>query len=590
MQKQLSSSLNVPEEECAFGAFRLESDGTLLHGEDVIHLPPKELAALRLLVAHAGQIVPPLQLKQALWGELNANEETLPKCISSLRARLEPDVMIQTIYKRGYRFTAEVRSPSCSVAAPLLRLAILPFATGFTVPEHLGFAIAEDTIARLSNARRPQLSILPRDSAFSLAEHGRTALEVGRALQADLVLSGTLSALAGHFRLRAEMVSVPDGEQVWVEDFLVSQDRITSLESELAERLDFRLNQGGLTIAAAACKPEPQSSPLEQEAHESYLRGHHEWQTLQRHRMQDGLQHLLRATELDPDLIPAKVDLAHLSITQAFYGFMSPAVSADYVRRTAESIPDPALCAPVILPALGWIEFHMDHNLPAALQAFAQSAHLPHDPWITRVRSMFALSRHRFDEAIELLRAAIRIDPYALWLQARLAWALHLSGQAAASVDCIRKAIALFPGHAGPALYGAVILAYNGEAAEAITLAEGLAHQTPYFDPATAVHAYALACGGRKEEARFLMERLQWLSRERFVLSSFTPAVYVALGDLDAALAELGAGADAHCPWFFQMLADPRLKPLGGHPEFEQMRAILTEMEEGAVRELQLQD
>ena len=589
MQKPLSPSLNLAEEGCAFGVFRLESDGTLLRGEEEIHLPPKELAALRLLVANAGQIVPPLQLKQALWGEPHVNPDILPKCLSSLRARLEPAVCIQTIYKRGYRFSAEVRRAGRTAEAPLPRLAVLPFVAGFTVPEHLGFALAEDTITRLSNARRPWLSILARDSVFSLAERGWTALEVGKALQADLVLSGTLNALAGHFRLRAEMVSVSDGMQLWVEDFLVSQDRITQLESELAERLDFRLNQGGLTIAAVASEPEQENNPQQREACESYLRGHHEWQSLQRHQMQDGLQHLLRATELDPDLIPAKIDLAHLCVTQAFYGFMSPAVSADHVRRTAQSIPDLALRAAGLLPALGWVEFHVDRNLPAALNAFAQSAHLPHDPWITRVRSMFALSRHRFDEAIEMLRAAIRIDPYSLWLQARLAWALHLAGEAAGSVDCVRKAVALFPGHAGAALYGTMILAYNGEAAEAAALAEGLAHQTPYFDLATAVHAYALACNGRKDEALLLVERLQWLSRERFVLRSFTPAVYVALGDLDAAIAELGAGAEARCPWFFQMLADPRLNPLVGRPEFEQMRAILTEMEEGAAREVQLQ-
>jgi tetratricopeptide (TPR) repeat protein len=266
---------------------------------------------------------------------------------------------------------------------------------------------------------------------------------------------------------------------------------------------------------------------------------------------------------------------------------MSPAVTADYVRSTAASIPGLGLQATAILPALGWVEFHVDHNLPAALNAFSKSADLPHDPWITRVRSMFSLSRHRFDEAIEMLRAAIQIDPYSMWLHARLAWALHLAGEAAASVDCIRKAIALFPGHAGAALYGAIILAYNREAGEATSLAEGLAYQTPYFDLATAVHAYTLACASRKDEARLLVERLQWLSRERFVLGSFTPAVYVALGDLDAALAELSAGAEARCPWFFQMLADPRLNPLRGHPEFARMRAILTSMEEETAHSLQ---
>ena len=89
------------------------------------------------------------------------------------------------------------------------------------------------------------------------------------------------------------------------------------------------------------------------------------------------------------------------------------------------------------------------------------------------------------------------------------------------------------------------------------------------------VHAYALACAGRKDEARAILERLQWLSRERFLLNSFNPAVHVALGDLDAAIEELRTANETRCPWFFQMLADPRLKPLHGHPEFEQMRAIL---------------
>jgi hypothetical protein len=97
-----------------------------------------------------------------------------------------------------------------------------------------------------------------------------------------------------------------------------------------------------------------------------------------------------------------------------------------------------------------------------------------------------------------------------------------------------------------------------------------------------ALHAYALASANRKEEARAILERLQWLSRERFVSTSFNPAVYVALGDHQTALKELQTAGQARCPWFFQMLADPRLKPLHAHAEFKEMRAILTRMESAA--------
>jgi DNA-binding winged helix-turn-helix (wHTH) protein/tetratricopeptide (TPR) repeat protein len=591
---------------CSFAGLRLDADGTLRRGEAVVHLPPKELAALRLLMAHAGQVVSPAQLKHELWSDVHVTADSVLKCMSSLRARLEPDVCIQTIYKRGYRFSAEIERASAAPAGRLPRLAIMPFATRYSVPEHLGPAIAEEIIASLTGAPQPAVAMLARDSVFNLTQRGLTAQEIGRELKADLVLTGTLQAFFSHYRLRAEMIRVEDGVQIWVEDFQAAQGRTGGLEQELMHRLAYRLSTGvpgdrslslpeqnktGLDISASAVSEAGDKHESRQtEAYELFLRGHHEWQTLHRHRMQDGLQSLLRAIELDPSLISAKVDLADLCVAAAFNGFMSPSVSAELVHRAAESIPGISHQAEALLPALGWINFHFDRNLPAALLAFSSSAHLPHDPWITRARAAFAISRHRFAEAIALLRAAIQLDPCSPWLQSRLAWALHLDGQATESAGVIQNALRLFPEHEFTNLYGALILAWNGEPARATQLARDLAQRLPFFDLASAVHAYALACAGRRDEARAILERLQWLSRERFLLSSFTPAVHVALGDMDAALTELRVAEEARCPWFFQMLADPRLKPLHGYPEFERMQAILPAMEAEAEEHLPLED
>ena len=590
----------------SFAGFHLEADGTLLRGKTPVHLPPKELAALRLLLAHAGRIVTPLELRQALWGDVHVTADSVPKCVSSLRARLEPHECIQTIYKRGYRFTAEVRSegPGPDGSGPerkRRRLAILPFATRFGVPEYVGAEIAEETMARLSSAQPALVSVLAQDSVFTLAGRGMTALEIGEALGGDLVLAGTVSSLPMHYRVRAEMISVEDGTQVWVEDLLVERGRTAGLESELVRRVNFRLGStdagerltenasqagaaSGLSIAAVA-EDGPDSGHDQRSAYEIYHRAHHEWQTMQRHRMQDGLQHLLRATELDPSLTGARVDLVNLCVTQSFYGFMSPTVAADMVRRAAEASPDITARIPAILPALGWVRYHVDRDLPGALWAFERAAHLPHEPWITRARSMFLLSRHRFGEAAELLRGAIQQDPYSPWLQARLGWTLHLAGEQEESVEQIERALRLFPDHEGARLYGTVILAYNGQAERAAELSHALTEQVPYFDLATAVHAYALACAGQDAEARAILERLQWLGRERFLLRAFSPAAYVALGEPDAALAELRTSNECRCPWFFQMLADPRLKPLEGRPEFEQLKAIAALMEGEAARQ-----
>lgn len=606
-----------------FAGLRLEADGTLYRGEAPLHLPPRELAALRLLLANAGQIVTAVQLKQALWGEVHVTADSVPRLLSSLRAHLHPDNCIQTVYKRGYRLFAGVRSGDSETVPVLPRLAIPPFTIETGVPVHLGTAIAEETIARLSNAQKPLASVLARDSVFTLAQRGMTAQQIGESLHADMVLAGTLRAFTTHFRLRMEMVRVADGVQIWVEDLLVDRQKIAGIESDLAGRIDFRLksrpigsrprsaqnpqpaktssdkaSQAGalkdvstsdsssesedhlFSIAASAQSAQVTASTLNgREAFETFLRGRHEWQTMERHRMQDGLQQLVRAAELDPSLIDAKVELVNLCVTQAFMGFMSPAIAANLVRRTAESIPDFPAQAESVLPALAWVNLHFDRNLAAALCAYELSTHLPHDAWTTRVRAMFALSRQRPADAIALLRGVLELDPFSPWLHARLAWALHLDGQTAESVEQIERTILQFPEHEAARVYGSMILAFNGETQRAVQLAEGIAQRQPSFDLAGAVHANALAAAGRPVEARAILDRLQWLSRERFVLKSFTPAAYVALGDIDTALFELNAANEDRCPWLFQMIADPRLNPLHGHPEFEKIRAILPGME-----------
>jgi DNA-binding winged helix-turn-helix (wHTH) protein/tetratricopeptide (TPR) repeat protein len=568
----------------SFGSFRLDADGTLHRGTQTVHLPPKELAALRLFLESAGKVVTPQELRDALWGDVHVTADSVPKCVSSLRALLEPEECIQTVYKRGYRFSADMISSEQKVTSSTPRLAILPFATEFGVPEHLGGHVAEEAMSRLGRIRPALAAVMARDSVFTLARRGMTAVQVGRAMKADLALTGVIRALPAHFRFRVELIRVSDGTQVWVEDMLVERSRPEALEALLVEQLIFRLTGSaaaslGLTLAASAAVPEVAASPQRREAYETYQRAHFEWQTLQRHRMQDGLQHLLRATELDPTLVDAWIDLINLCVAEELFGYMSPTVAAEIANRAVAQIPNVEMRAERLLPALGWMEFHVQQDLGAALRLYSLSSHLPHDPWITRCRVMLALSRHRFDEAQELIESAIVQDPYSAWLQARLAWTLHLKGESEASIRQTQRALELFPDQEAPSLYGSMILAFNGETQQGLELARNLARRLPYFDLATAAHAYTLAQAGERDEAQMILERLQWLSRERFVISAFTPAVWISLGDHEAALNSLRGAEKAHCPWFFQMLADPRLKAIETREEFQRMRRTLAQME-----------
>ena len=569
-----------------FGSYRLEGDGRLLRENQELHLPPKELQALRVLLENAGRIVSPLELKTELWGNIHVTADSIPRCISSLRSALLPDEYIQTVYKRGYRLTVPIERVDSSPLPAPLRIVILPFISVHGAPGHLGPAIAEEIIARLADqGRNFRFSVLARDSVFALAQQGHTAQKVGQILSAQLALTGSLHAVPDHYRLRVEAVRVADAVQLWVEDFLVSRAEVAGPENEIVERILARLGLHSLNLSASAEAPHLQpADPVRRDAYEAYRRGRLASLTPLRHHHLEGLQDLLRAVELDPTLVSAHIDLVNAFITRAYCGFLSPGVAAEQARRIARGVPNHSDGNAAILPAIGWIRFHLDHNLDGALRAFEQSADLDYDPCVSRSQVMFALSRHRFHEAIELLESALRFDPFAPWQHARLAWAWHLAGDAERSLHQADHALKLFPDHEGVLFYAAIILAYAGETQRALEITNSLTRSFPHFDLALALHGYALACAGRKEEAAEIVERLQWLGREHYVSSSFTPAILVKLHRRDAALAELRLAEEARCPWFFQMLADPRLKELHEMPDFKRMLGYLRALEASATQ------
>jgi DNA-binding winged helix-turn-helix (wHTH) protein len=571
-----------------FADFRLEADGTLLRGVTPLLLPVHELALLRTLLARQGEVVSVGELSGALYGLTHMSEDRVAACVASLEKHLQPADCIESVHRRGYRIHAKAEFDREAVGQPRSLLAILPFANGYDVPEYLGPAIAEQAANQL-RAKRPVLvKIAAQESVSALARRGLSISELGAMLSADLVLTGQLLATPGRLRLRVEMIRVEDGAPLWVEDMIAEREQFAKLASELVNRVTARLNCSAIHLRAeadsdATLEALPGSTaPAQREARDLYLRAHHEWQNMERHRMQDAMGRLLRVIELDPGLIAARVDLAQVAVVQCVYGYLSPRIAAATVRRATQAIPELNQQAEALLPALGWIEFHFDREARSALQMMARSTGLNYDSVDTRTRAWLLLSRHRFGEAVEILRTALQLDPWSPFLQSLLAWALHMSGDRDGSVAQAKKAVSSFSDYDNGYLYAAMILAYNGETASAIELAETLTARSSHYDLAISAHAYALACAGRIEEARDRLERLQWLSRERFVLTTLNAATYVVLGESDAALEELRAANESRCPWFFQMLADPRLKLLHARPEFAALEAVHAAMKAGA--------
>src|SRR5215813_10799809 len=96
-----------------FGPFRLDlSEGLLLCQGKAVPLAPKVFETLVILIEHSGHIIEKDELFKRLWPDTFVEENNLAQNIFQLRKALKDmdaaGRFIETIPKRGYRFTAEI--------------------------------------------------------------------------------------------------------------------------------------------------------------------------------------------------------------------------------------------------------------------------------------------------------------------------------------------------------------------------------------------------------------------------------------------------------------------------------------------------
>ena len=96
-----------------FGSFRLDpGQGVLLREGQIVHLTPKALNTLAVLVRHGGRVVDKDVLIQEVWPDTFVEENSLTRNISVLRRTLGSQSngmpLIETVAKRGYRLAVAV--------------------------------------------------------------------------------------------------------------------------------------------------------------------------------------------------------------------------------------------------------------------------------------------------------------------------------------------------------------------------------------------------------------------------------------------------------------------------------------------------
>lgn len=390
-----------------------------------VDLRPRSFEVLRCLAARAGRVVTKDELMAEVWTGLCVTDDSLTQCISDIRKAIGDaghDV-VRTMPRRGYMFAA-IEAPASPMggaqdASAASRrkmpnypaLAVLAF-DNFSY-EHsgntLGEGLAEDITTEL--ARNKDLTVLARNTSFSVKGQGKTAREIARAFDIRYLLEGSVRRAGDRLIVNAQLIDGRDSRHVWAERYEFGAGDIyrsqANLCSKIAATLVAEMRQTG--EAASLRRP-----PANLDVYELTLRGIAHKHQFTKEAYALARAELARAVALDPDYAPARVYLGFVEITDiglSISGTAEPAgmpgTIAD-VRRGIDLDPSLAIGYQALGLALGFIG-QFDEQLRVAERSVALG---PGDAE-NRAFLSYALSNAgRYAEALAAIDRAITLNPH----------------------------------------------------------------------------------------------------------------------------------------------------------------------------------
>jgi tetratricopeptide (TPR) repeat protein len=267
--------------------------------------------------------------------------------------------------------------------------------------------------------------------------------EVGRKLNVDAVLVGTVQRADGRLRVNAQLIRTNTGEQIWADQFEQASAGIFALQDDLsakiAQALSFELTRAESSRLAY-------HGTDNVEAYERYLRGrYYEYQNTG-----DGLVKSIelyeQAAALDPNFADAYAGIADSNTILFNFGIQS---ANETIPRAKQAINramqlNPELPDAYISQAL--IQFVADRNWPGAKQSLEHAIELnPSDADAYLRYGYFLIMVGNFDEALEKLEKARSIDPLSPIIQTNIGLVYLCSRRYPQAIEHLSKVVANNP-------------------------------------------------------------------------------------------------------------------------------------------------
>lgn len=315
--------------------------------------------------------------------------------------------------------TATLR-PALAVAGKP-SIAVLPFDNMSGDPDQQYFSdgITEDIITELS--RFQQLFVIARHSSFQYRDKAGDVLRIGRELNVQYVVEGSIRNTGDRIRIAAQLIDAERGVHIWVERYDSSLAELFSVQDEVTKRI----------VAALAVRVEEEDwskarrkPPDSMRAYDFWLRGKRNLDLYTREGNLEARRLFQIALEIDPEYARAHAGLALTYDWGGFYSAWDPEPMVSYQRAEHHAKQAVALDDTDSVPhvTLGWIH-HGQRQFEQARRHFERAMAI--NPNDANTLANFAMSLAFSGEAvaaIDLAQAAVRLNPRSPhWYQCYLA-------------------------------------------------------------------------------------------------------------------------------------------------------------------------
>lgn len=444
-------------------------------------------------------------------------------------------------------------------------IAVLPLRNVSRDPaqEYFADGMTDSLISDL--ARIKALRVISLTSAMKYKDAAKTLPEIGRELNVDAVLEGSVLLSGKRVRLSVQLALARTDDTLWAERYERDLEDVLAMQSELAETVAKEI---AIQITPTEAKELASREPVNPEAHLEYLKSRHSFSAGSPSAFDVALRHARRALELDPKYAPAWTALADCHVFRAIRGMAPPAEAvAEALTAATKALElDPSLADAHV--SMGTILSHSG-DLAGGLRALERAVELSPGHAAAHILLARALySYERVAEALAETTKSVSLDPQSMMIYVGAGDAYYFAREYEKSVFHCRMAIELDPrfdgAHTGLARSLEALGRFDearAELEEATRMAGGVAG--PSFGL-----AHLEAAAGNEKEARRILQELTAARATRVVSAWGIAVLHASLGDIDEAFDWLEIATKERSSGMLLLRVHPRLDPIRKDPRY----------------------